>query len=394
VSKRTLKDSSSAAKAEKQSTGGGGAGSHLPLPTLLSQVLVAFTIELDNEFEHRSPHRTSTSKSAPEARNAPWLTSLVMYSNLMRLVGEEGITVGELQRLARTSRLSLAGMERWGYILVEPAVDSRRGKPARPDCVVRPTAKGLRAREVWRPLFGVIENRWRERFGDDEIGALQESLSALVGRLDLELPEYLPVLGYGMVAEVYRRGSGGRVGDSGVVNTLHLPALLSKLLLAFTIEFERESDVSLAISANVLRPLGEGAVRVRDLPRLSGVSKEAIKMSVGFLERRGYVIVEPDPSGNPAKLVRLTPKGRQAHDACRQLLGVIEDRWRARFGEDAIRTLRESLKRLVGEPTADLSPLLRGLAPYPDGWRASVRKPDTLPHYPMVLHRGGYPDGS
>ena len=28
-------------------------GSHPPLPTLLSQLLVAFTVELDNEFERR-----------------------------------------------------------------------------------------------------------------------------------------------------------------------------------------------------------------------------------------------------------------------------------------------------------------------------------------------------
>jgi hypothetical protein len=34
------------------------------------------------------------------------------------------------------------------------------------------------------------------------------------------------------------------------------------------------------------------------------------------------------------------------------------------------------------------------MQPYPDGWRASVRAPATLPQYPMVLHRGGYPDGS
>jgi hypothetical protein len=28
------------------------------------------------------------------------------------------------------------------------------------------------------------------------------------------------------------------------------------------------------------------------------------------------------------------------------------------------------------------------------GPRAAVRAKDTLPQYPMVLHRGGYPDGS
>jgi len=69
-------------------------------------------------------------------------------------------------------------------------------------------------------------------------------------------------------------------------------------------------------------------------------------------------------------------------------------RWLARFSAGAIRTLRESLERLVGEPAAALSPLFDGLEPQPNGWRASVRKPDTLPPYPRVLHRGGFPDGS
>src|SRR5271165_5396812 len=92
----------------------------LPLPSLLSQVLVAFTIEFDNEFERRMPHRTTTSKPGAGSRSGPWLVSLVMWSNLMRYVSEDGITVAELQRLTRIEKLSLAGMERWGYIVVEP----------------------------------------------------------------------------------------------------------------------------------------------------------------------------------------------------------------------------------------------------------------------------------
>jgi hypothetical protein len=35
-----------------------------------------------------------------------------------------------------------------------------------------------------------------------------------------------------------------------------------------------------------------------------------------------------------------------------------------------------------------------GLEPYPDNWRTDVRPPQMLPHFPMVLHRGGFPDGS
>jgi hypothetical protein len=64
-----------------------------PLPTLLSQALVAFTIEFDNEFEHRMPHRTTNHGSTNHgskrgSRQDPWLVSLVMWSNCMRFAGE------------------------------------------------------------------------------------------------------------------------------------------------------------------------------------------------------------------------------------------------------------------------------------------------------------------
>jgi hypothetical protein len=94
------------------------------------------------------------------------------------------------------------------------------------------------------------------------------------------------------------------------------------------------------------------------------------------------------------KMIELTPLGHRARNKYLQLLPAIEERWQTRFGEEIIRGLRNSLGRLTGEPTANPSPLFRGLVPYPDGWRAGVPQPDGLPHYPMVLHRGGYPDGS
>jgi DNA-binding MarR family transcriptional regulator len=375
------------------------AAAGLPLSTLLSGVLVAFTIELDNEFERLTPHRTTITRGAADSRSGPWLVSLVMWSNLMQFVTEEGVSVGELQRLARTGSLSLAGMERWGYITVEPGPSAPRSKAPRPDWVVRPTRKGLRAQRMWRPLLGVIEERWRGRFGTPEISRLREALSALISQFDVELPEYLPVLGYGLLAEAYNsegRGQGRATAavDSGVVSSLPLTALLSQALLAFTIDFERESEVSMAISANVMRLLGEKGVPVRDLPRLSGVSKEAIAMALSFLEKRRFIVVEPTPNASRGKVARLTHKGQEAQDTYRRLLGALEERWRGRFGEETIHNVRESLEQLVGEPSAHLSPLFRGLEPHPDGWRASVPRRDTLPHYPMVLHRGGYPDGS
>ncbi|MGA3027598.1 MAG: MarR family winged helix-turn-helix transcriptional regulator [Bryobacteraceae bacterium] len=363
----------------------------LPLSALLSQVLVAFTIEFDNKFERQMPHRTTSHGSSAGVRYGPWLVSMVMWWNCMRFVGEEGVRVGELEALARTAT-NLNGMERWGYIVVEPDPRDSRPKPPRSAWLIRATPKGRKAQEVWRPLFAVIEKRWQERFGEDKIGKLRESLSALIGRIDLDLPDGLPILGYGLFSrgpDHARRATAAREDHS--VSRLPLPALLSRVLLAFAIEFERESDLSLAISANVVRVLDEKGVRVRDLPLLSGVSKEAISMAMGILQKKRIAVVEPD---GRAKVARLTPNGREAQDAYRQLLGTIEERWDVRFGNDAVGALRESLERLVGDCTAQRSPLFRGLEPCPGGWRASIRKPDTLPHYPMVLHRGGFPDGS
>lgn len=126
-------------------------GLSLPLPTLLSHALAAFTIECDNEFERRMPHRTTRYGATAGARHAPWLVSLVMWSNCLRFVGEEGASVRALERRART-RTNLAGMQRWGYIVVEPDPADSRPKPPRSDWVVRATPAGRKVQQVWRPL--------------------------------------------------------------------------------------------------------------------------------------------------------------------------------------------------------------------------------------------------
>lgn len=366
--------------------------SALPLATLLSHVLVAFTIEFDNEFEHRTPHRTTVA-GASGGQSGPWLTSMVMYSNLLRLVPERGISVREIIRLSRTPMVHLAGMERWGYIVVAPDPADTRPKPPQADWLVRPSARGLRAQQAWEPLFGEIEERWQNRFGAGALKSLRAALSSMVGRIDLDLPEYLPVLGYGLTAEVLdvSKPAPDRARDAQVRT---LPALLSNVLLALTLEFERQSAVSLAICANVLRVFDGEPIKVRDLPRLSGVSKEAIAVATGFLRARGYAAIEADSGARRGKVVRLTPAGTAARDTYARLLGEIEADWQTRFGEANLHALRDALERLTKMRDGEELLLFKGMEPYADNWRAKVPRPDTLPHYPMVLHRGGYPDGS
>ena len=84
----------------------------LLLSGLLSQVLVAFTIECDNEFERQMPHRTSNYGSTAGRGAGPWLVSVAMWWTCMRFVGADGITVAELTRRARTDT-DLPGMLRW-----------------------------------------------------------------------------------------------------------------------------------------------------------------------------------------------------------------------------------------------------------------------------------------
>jgi DNA-binding MarR family transcriptional regulator len=354
------------------------------LPTLLSQALIAFTIEFDNTAEER----------ITAAGPRPWIASLAMWANYLRFVGDEGVHARELQSRALVSegaiRSRLGALRRWRYLVVDP------------DHVVRLTAAGRRARAVWEPLGEEIEDRWRERFGEERIARLRTALESPLGGLDLELPRYLPVVGYGMVAEVVTAADPLPPQPDG---HLDLSVLLARTLLGFTLEFEGASKLSLPVCADGLRVLGEDATRVRDLPRLAGVSKEALAMLVGFLARARLATVAPDPSAPRGQAVSLTPKGLAARRASGRLAVDIEERWRQRFGTDAIDELRAGLRGILDARAGDAPLLAQGLVPPPGGWRARrpyltqtqavLRDPRAaLRRYPMVLHRGGFPDGS
>jgi len=318
--------------------------------------------------------------------------SLVMFENCMRFVTDEPITVGQLETLARTGT-NLDGMRRWGYITIDGT--SRRTYKTRPgpDAVLRATARGLRAREAWLPLPGVIEQRWRERFGAGQMDRLRRSLAEIAGQLDPGLPDCLPVLGQTLINRGPDPGLQPRPQPAEPAS-LALSALMSRVLLAFALEYEAESEISLAIGANMLRVLGPEGTRLHDLPPLAGMSREAVNWAMGVLLRARLAVEEPDPSASRGKVARLTLRGLRAQRLHLDLLAAVEDRWQERFGADTIRALRDSLEALALGADGQPPPLFQGLEPYPDNWRASVRPPLTLPYYPMVLHRGGYPDGS
>jgi hypothetical protein len=181
--------------------------------------------------------------------------------------------------------------------------------------------------------------------------------------------------------------SGGTCGDA---SQTPLSALLSRALLAYALEFEREAGLALPLSANLVRVLDERSMNVEDVARRGGISKEAVAMATTFLAKHGYVATEE-------KAIRLTAIGGEAQTRAGRRHCEIDARWPAQTATRLRAALTDLLER------KDL--LALGLRPEAGGWRGS--KPylaqteamladptGRLPHYPRVLHRGGWTDGS
>ena len=370
----------------------------LPLSTLLSQALVAFTIEFDNEAEHRLPHRTTSHGRTTGPGPTPWLVSMNMYLNCLQHVPEQGIRLSEMRRLAR-AETNLNGMMRWGYIYLAPDPNDPRPKPPKSEWMVYSKPGGRLAQQIWQPLLPAIEDRWRQRFGPAAIDQLRQTLIQIASKLDPGLPDCMPMVGYGLYSEplnskLKKRPQHTDIAQVQNYEKLPLPALLSRVLLTWALEFENESSVSLGISANVLRVLDEKPTPVRDLPDRTGTSAEQVSIATGWLSRHGFAVIQPAPPPDRGKQIRLNEKGLLAQESARKLQINIEKRWQTRFGQDVIANLRAQLTPIVKDGSAENSPLFAGLQPYPDGWRARVKTPQRLPHYPLVSHRGGFPDGS
>ena len=364
----------------------------LSLSALLSHALVAFTIELDNEAEHRLPHRTTNHAGAGQA-DGTWLTSVAMFENCLRFVTDQPITVGELQTLARTGT-NLDGMRRWGYITIDgTAKKIYHGRPG-PGAVLRATARGLQARQIWLPLPAVVEQRWTERFGAGPIGQLRQA-AAGGRRAARPRPARLPSRSWARSCSAADRTPPCRPSPNHPTS----PRCRSRRCcpascwpLPWTTRPpprypSRSAPTCSASSARTAR--GSATSRV-----MTGISKEAVAWAMGVLIRARLAVEEPDPAASRGKVARLTSRGVRAQDLYLEFLGAVEDRWRDRFGGDTIGALRRPLEALAVGADGQPPPLFQGLEPYPDNWRASVRPPRTLPYYPMVLHRGGYPDGS
>ena len=350
---------------------------HAALPALLSQLLVAFTVELDNEFERRMGEA-----GHPGAR-----LSLVVWANLMRFLVDGPVAVGDLAARAlcpqEGAKAALGCLERWGFVTLEaanaggapsPQGTTREslakrdgwgsGRGIRADWRAVPTVKGAKAMETWNPLECEIEERWRERFGENAANRLRASLRTVVEQFELELPHGLPV-GILMTEEWDYPPCADQSAEG-----LSLPVLLSQALFAFANDFDRQAGMSLALCANAIRVLGREPVREAEIPRLTGSSPET--SGIGW-QLAPFVLVEPAPAGTRGKVVRLSPRGLEAQQKYHMLVEAIELEWQDQYGKREVGSLRKALEAIREQRDGDRSRLSAGLVPPVGVVRAGTR---------------------
>ncbi|OMC45406.1 MarR family transcriptional regulator [Mycobacterium sp. IS-2888] len=96
-----------------------------------------------------------------------------------------------------------------------------------------------------------------------------------------------------------------------------------------------------------LVPLAAGGLHASDLAERLRVSRQAVAQAVAGLERHGYVSRVPDPVDARARIIELTPRGRQALRVMRSSAIELEKRWQEVLGERRLAEFRETLLTLL-----------------------------------------------
>jgi|SRR5215208_419922 len=92
--------------------------------------------------------------------------------------------------------------------------------------------------------------------------------------------------------------------------------------------------------------IDEGS-RLTELAERAGLTKQAVGEVIPELEQLGYLTREPDPRDRRAKIIKLTPKGRDACLTGRRLFAEIEREWADQLGEDLLAGLRDAAEKIA-----------------------------------------------
>jgi DNA-binding MarR family transcriptional regulator len=101
-----------------------------------------------------------------------------------------------------------------------------------------------------------------------------------------------------------------------------------------------------AAHLNVLLYPGPENMRPSELAARTGMTKQALNYLLGQMEALGYLTRAQDSADQRFKRVHLTPRGRAAGAAMREIVGEIEAEWTRKLGPRRFAQLRDSLANL------------------------------------------------
>jgi DNA-binding MarR family transcriptional regulator len=86
----------------------------------------------------------------------------------------------------------------------------------------------------------------------------------------------------------------------------------------------------------VFESLDPGGTRLTELAARAGITRQSMSELVSVLEQRGYLERHPDPGDGRARIVRLTPTGRQMARRGIKEMAAIEAEWRRRLASEGL----------------------------------------------------------
>jgi DNA-binding MarR family transcriptional regulator len=101
-----------------------------------------------------------------------------------------------------------------------------------------------------------------------------------------------------------------------------------------------------AAHLDVIQYPGPENQRPSELASQTRMSKQALNYLLGQLQELGYLTRETDNSDQRSKRIHLTPRGRAAIEAIREIVQQIETEWERELGAREFAELRELLARL------------------------------------------------
>jgi DNA-binding MarR family transcriptional regulator len=96
----------------------------------------------------------------------------------------------------------------------------------------------------------------------------------------------------------------------------------------------------------ILQMIPLGGIRITDLARMAGMTKQALGEFVDWLEQSGFVVSGRDPADGRVRLVTRTRQGDAAAIAAQEAIDRVERAWRNEVGAAGFDTMKQALRDL------------------------------------------------